>query len=285
MKKTFVLLMTAVLFQGCIQQLAVRSMGGIIDNGMAVMNEESDIQLAHEALGGNLKLIETLSRTDPGNPKFLILAAEGYQAYAFAFCEDDSVERARVVYLRGKEYGMRVLTKNAAFAAALNGTTEEFQASLQSFSKDDVPAIFWTAFNWGSYINITKTDVEAISEIGRVNALVRRAAELDSSYYYGGAYLFFAAMDASVPKMLGGHPERAKVLFEKCMTMNGGKFLMTQLFYAKTAAVALQDQQLFESLLKQVADASPDILPEARLANMIAKEKARKLLARENELF
>jgi hypothetical protein len=42
---------------------------------------------------------------------------------------------------------------------------------------------------------------------------------------------------------------------------------------------------LFESLLKKVEEASPDILPEARLANIIAKKKARKLLAQSNELF
>jgi hypothetical protein len=285
MKKYLILAATAFLFQGCIQQFAVRAMGGVIDNGMAAMNEESDIQLAHEALGGNLKLIETLSKTDPENVKFLVLAAQGYQAYAFAFCEDDSVERARVFYLRGKDYGLRALKQNKNFAAALNGTQDEFQAALKTFTKDDVPAVFWTAFNWGCYINITKTDVEAISEVGKVTALVQRAAELDSSYYYGGAYLFFATMDASVPKMLGGHPERAKTLFEKCLKINGGKFLMTQLFYAKTAAVALQDQQLFEMLLKQIEEASPDILPEARLANLIAKDKARKLMARESDLF
>ncbi len=60
---------------------------------------------------------------------------------------------------------------------------------------------------------------------------------------------------------------------------------MTQLYYARTYAVAIQDQPLFESMLKKVEDASPDIFPEARLANIIAKKKARKLLARSNELF
>jgi hypothetical protein len=57
------------------------------------------------------------------------------------------------------------------------------------------------------------------------------------------------------------------------------------LYYARTYAVATLDQQLFESLLKQIEDASLDVLPEARLANVIAKQKARKLLAQESELF
>ena len=60
---------------------------------------------------------------------------------------------------------------------------------------------------------------------------------------------------------------------------------MTQLYYARAYAVTTMDQQLFESLLKQVEDASIDDVPEIRLANVIAKQKARKLLAMENDLF
>jgi hypothetical protein len=283
--KYFFPFLAVFLFQGCIQQIALNSMSGILDNGMAAFNEESDLQLAHEALGSNLKLIEALVKSDTTNKQFLVFAAEGYQGYGLAFCEDDSLERARIFYLRGRDYGLRALKQNSKFRAALDGSLEDFQASLQTFSKDDVPALFWTAFNWGSYINISKNDVEALAEIGKVTAMVQRSAELDPGYYHGGAYLFFATIEGSVPKVLGGNPEKAKAMFEKCLVINEGKFLMTQLYYAKTVAVAMQDQPLFESLLKQIEDASIDILPEARFANVVAKEKARKLLAKENELF
>jgi hypothetical protein len=60
---------------------------------------------------------------------------------------------------------------------------------------------------------------------------------------------------------------------------------MTYVYYAKTYAVQQQDQELFESLLKKVDEASLDVLPEARLANAAAKKKARLLLARVNDLF
>jgi hypothetical protein len=60
---------------------------------------------------------------------------------------------------------------------------------------------------------------------------------------------------------------------------------MTYIYYAKTYAVQQQDQELFESLLKNVDDASLDILPEARLPNAVAKKKAKFLHERLNELF
>jgi TRAP transporter T-component len=285
MKKSFLFIAALFLFDGCIQTIALRSMGGILDNGLAAFNEESDLQLVHEALGSNLKLIEGLIKSDPENEQFLIFAAQGYNAYALAFCEDDSVERARIFYLRAKDYGMRILIKNKEFKDAFDGGITQFRDAVKTFGKEDVPAIFWTALSWGSYINITRTDVAGLADLSKVSALMEFVADKDSSFYYGGAYMFLAAIEASTPRTLGGNPDKSKKLFEKCFAVNGGKFLMAQFYYAKTYAVATQDQQLFESLLKQVDDASLDILPEARVVNVIAKKKARKLLAQSNELF
>jgi len=285
MKRILILIAVVFLFEGCIQTIALRSMGGILDNGLSAFYEESDLQLAHEALGSNLKLIEAIIKSDPENEQFLTFAAEGFNAYALAFCEDDSMERARVFYLRAKEYGMRVLMKNKKFKEALDGDITAFREAVKTFDKDGVPAIFWTAFSWGSYVNITRTDVAGLADLSKVQALIEFVAEKDPSFYHGGAYLFLGVIEGTTPKSLGGNPDKAKEYFEKALKVNGGKFLMTQLYYARTYAVATQDQLLFESLLKQVEEASPDILPEARLANIVAKKKARKLLAQENELF
>jgi tetratricopeptide (TPR) repeat protein len=285
MKRIILLVSVVFLFEGCIQTIALRSMGGILDNGLVAFNEESDIQLAHEALGSNLKLIEAMIKSDPENEQFLLFAAQGYNSYALAFCEDDSVERARVFYLRAKEYGMRVLLKNKKFKEAFNGDITAYREAVKTFSKDDVPALFWTAFSWGSYVNITRTDVAGLADLSKVQALIEFVAEKDPSFYHGGSYLFLGVIEGTTPRSLGGNPDKAKEYFEKALTINGGKFLMTQLYYAKAYAVNTQNQPLFESLLMQVEGTSIDDVPEIRLANVIAKQKARKLLAQESELF
>jgi hypothetical protein len=125
----------------------------------------------------------------------------------------------------------------------------------------------------------------ALADLSKVQALIEFVAEMNPSFYHGGAYLFLGTIEGSTPKALGGNPDKAKEYFEKCLAVNGGKFLMTQVYYARTYAVATQDQPLFESLLKQVENASIDDVPEIRLANVVAKQKARRLLAQENELF
>ncbi|MBI5464252.1 MAG: hypothetical protein HY966_04785, partial [Ignavibacteriales bacterium] len=202
-----------------------------------------------------------------------------------AFAEDDSVERARVLYLRGRDYGLRILNQNAKFAAAFSKTEDELRAALNSFDKDAVPALFWTALSWGSYINISRSETEALADLGKVNAIMARSHELDSSYYYGGADMFFGATEASTPASLGGKPEKAKAHFEKALAATGGKFLMVYIYYAQTYCVGTLNQELFRQLLHTVDEASIDILPEARLANAVAKKKARILKSKEADLF
>jgi tetratricopeptide (TPR) repeat protein len=285
MNRALLLLSMAFALQGCIQTIAVRTMGGILDNGFQAFNEESDLQLAHEALASNLKLIEALIKSDPENEKFLMFAAQGYNAYALAFAEDDSVERARVFYLRAKDYGMRILMQNSAFKEAFDKDDATFAAAIQKMDKENVPAMFWTAFSWGSYINITRTDITALADLAKVQAMIRFVAEKDSSYYYGGAYMFLGAIEGTTPPGLGGKPEKAKEYFEKALAINKGKFLMTQLYYAKTYAVQVLDQELFEKLLQEVEAADLEALPEVRLPNAVAKQKARRLLSQAGEIF
>ncbi len=279
------LLLTSVFLAGCFQTIAIKTMAGIMDYGFEAFNEESDTQLAKEGLGSNLKLIEALIKGDPENEKLLIYASQGYSAYALSFVEDDSVERARPLYLRGRDYALRILMQKSGFKSGMNGDLESFQKAVGSLTKEDVPAAFWTAFGWGSYINMSRTDPEALADLPRAEALMDFVRRTDSTYYFGGAHLFLGTIEGTMPAVLGGRPEKAKQYFETSLSIGGGRFLMTYVYYAKTYAVQVQDQQLFESLLTKVIDAPADILPSAKFPNAVAKQKARRLLARANELF
>jgi len=85
--------------------------------------------------------------------------------------------------------------------------------------------------------------------------------------------------------MLGGNPEKSRHHFEKALDLTENKYLLVQLFFAKTYAVQNQDRELFESQLQAVLQAPPDLLPEQRLANQVARKKAAKLLGQIDELF
>jgi len=58
-----------------------------------------------------------------------------------------------------------------------------------------------------------------------------------------------------------------------------------RLLFAKTYAVQNQNRELFESQLQAVVNAPPDLFPEQRLANEVARKKAAQLLDQIDELF
>jgi hypothetical protein len=274
------------LFSGCsVQKLAVNTTGGIIANGMPALKEESDLPLAETALASNLKLVDVLLRSDPGNQRLLLTAAEGYTSYSLGFVEDESPERASVFYLRARNYGFTALYKNKTFKKAINEDLESYKAALNSFKKEDVAGLFWTANAWGSYINLNKTDVKALADIPRIEAMMEKVLELDETFYYGGPHLFLGTLFASRPRILGGDPKRAKEHFESCLSISNNAFLLPKYFYAKSYAVQVQDRELFRQQLTEILEAPDDLLPEQRLANEIAKRKAKALLAQEDDLF
>lgn len=279
------LIFGVALFPGCIQMFAIRSVGGIMDYGFEAFNEESDLQLAQEALGSNLKLLEALIKADPDNKKFLMLTSQGYSAYALAFAEDDSAQRAAALYLRGRDYGLRILKCNEKFRNALEKDLPTFTAAVQSLSPDNVPALFWTAFGWGGYINLSKNDPSALAALAKVDVMMEFVLQHDPAFYYGSAHLYFGSVIGSTPQALGGKPEIARDHFERALALNGGKFLMSYVYYAKTYAVQVQDQNLFEEILNKVKDTSLDVLPDARFPNAVAKKKAKLLLEKVSELF
>ncbi len=271
---------------GLLQTVAVNSTTGIVDNGLSAIFEESDLTLAEQSIPANITLLEALYRSkDKDDDHLALLLTQAYSGYALGFVEDKDPDRAKALYIRARDYGLSVLRKNKQFNTAFDGSPEEFRAGVAAFGKDDVPLIFWTANAWGNLIKLGIADPAVISELYKVNSLMEFVLSNDESFYYGSAHLYFGTMLATVPKNLGGKPDSAKTHFDRCLDIGEGKFLLPYVFLAQSYAVQIQDKALFESSLKTVEDASIDILPEQRLVNAIAKQKAKALLAKESDLF
>ncbi len=288
MRFPLVALFSAMVFlaQGCIpKELTISATSVIIDGGFLSMNRETDLQLASQALPADLKLLDGLILESPDNEKLLLLGAQGYTSYSLGFVEDSSKERASVFYLRGRDYGLRILFRNEDFKKSFDGDLQEFQKSLDEFGDDDVPAVFWTANAWGNYLNINKDNTDALADLPKIEAMMNFVLKHDQNFFYGGAHLFFGTILASLPSMFGGDTTAARGHFEKAIQASDGKFLMVYYYYAKSYAVMTQNKDLFESLLNQVINAQKNLLPDQNLANEIAKVKSAELLKQESEYF
>ncbi|MDD5629034.1 MAG: TRAP transporter TatT component family protein [Elusimicrobia bacterium] len=285
MKKIALLIPLFSLCSCSINSIALRSTAELMDRGVAAYYEESDPQLARDAMASQLKFIEGLLRSEPSNPRLNRLAAEGFGSYAFLFVEDAQPDRAKSFYLRGRDYALRSLAGRPGLAGLSAMLPDALEQSLRNAQKADAPPLFWAAFCWSGFINLSKDSPDAVAELPKAVALMKRSHELDPDYNFAGSDLFFGVYFASRPKLLGGNPEKAKEHFKWAERLTEGKYLMTFVLEAKTLAVALQDRALFESLLAKVKDEPAGRLPDARLADEVAKLKAAALKEKIDDLF
>lgn len=258
------------------------------------MFSQTDLAKA-KAASSQIHLLESLADDDPDNDAYSVLAARLIGGYCFAFVDPlvgpydtpdpAKVAKAKALYTKGMNYGMRALLRDKAFAAAKDAAIGTFRKSLQTFGLSDVPALFWTAYNWGQLINLSKDDPFMIAQLPRVSAIMHRVEALDPTYYHGGAYVFDMVDDAARPPMLGGDPQAAKAAYETASAVDDGKFLTTDVLFAQYYCVQIQDAKLFERTLDHVLAAPADILPSESLANAVAKERASFLLSKLDDFF
>ncbi|NOX37661.1 MAG: hypothetical protein GXO78_09000 [Calditrichaeota bacterium] len=285
-KLSLVTLAAAFFISGCsLQKMAIRSTSGLFQYGIEAIYAEPDLQFAREAIAANLKLLEGFHLADPKNKTLLFMLTQGYASYSLAFLEDEAPERARMFYLRAREYGFQLLRTLPAFKDGIPTQTEQFQQRLKHIRRKDVPILFWTAFAWGGWINLSKHDPQAVYDLNLVKAMMQRVLELDESYFFGAAHLFFGSVYGSLPRMLGGDPEKARQAFERSMSLSNQKFLLAYVYAARYYAATTLNEALFDRYLQTVLDAPDDILPGYELITAVAKAKARRLLQLKEELF
>lgn len=276
--------LSAVLAACTPRTIALRTTASLLDRGAVAFYEEADPELAREAMSSQLKLLEVLLKNAPSDPTLLELAAEGFGGYSFLFIEDTQPNRAKAFYLRGRGYGLALLGRQASLKGIDAMPLPELEKALKLASRSDVPGLFWTAYNWGGWINLSKDSPDAVAGLPKVAAMMRRVQELWPGYYHGGANIFLGTYYSALPRMLGGDPVKSKQYFEAAIKDSQGHFMTTKVLYAKYYAVAVQNRELFTGLNTEVISVN-DPAPDVRLANEVAKLKAKALLERVNELF
>ncbi len=287
MRNSFILLALAAAASSCvsIDRAAVRTAAGILEKGRTATLEEADWQLGRDAFAAQLKLVEGLLASEPESRPLRRMAAEGFGGSAFLFVEDENPARAKGLYLRGRDHALAALALKDDFKDLAARPLDEFEARLKRAVKDDVPDLYWAGFGWAGWVNLSKDDAAALADLPKAVALLKRVYELDPTFQFGGADLFFGVYYASRPPILGGDPGKAKTHFEWAHKITKGSYLMTHVLNARWYAVAVQDRELFKQLLSKVLSSPSGVLPEARLTDEAAKRKAAALLEKTDDLF
>ncbi len=268
--------------------------------GAPVFESEGDVEVAETSGLAMIKTLEVFNYHNPTNKAYLNLLARSYATYAFGFLENRMTqyqfkdperykvyfERAKNFYKKGKAFGMALLKEDdKKLVEAISKGVDPVRNRMKHYDRQDIEPVFWTAFNWGSLINLSKDDIVAVADLALVEAMMARILEVYPSFFYGGPHMFYGVYYASRPAMLGGSPEKARKHFDEAAKITGGKMLMVYALEAQFLSVQTMDKQLFGDMIDKVNAGSVDALPEQRLANALAKERVKFLRDNETKYF
>jgi predicted anti-sigma-YlaC factor YlaD len=262
---------------------------------------DDDPELVRDAAPFGLKTMEGLLEKTPRHEGLLTSLASGFTQYAYAFVQADADqadlegkveqaragrERARKLFLRARDYGLRGLdVRHAGMAARLRPGGGDRARALGEAKREDVPLLFWTASAWTLAIANGKADMALVAELPAPVAMMERALALDAAWDEGAIHEFFVAFDATRSAAEGGGPERAKAHLDAALALSKNKKLGPRVSYAEGVLVQRQDRKEFTRVLEEVLRADPGEVPRHRLANVIAQRRARALLKHADDLF
>ncbi len=297
------LLATALLglaLAGC-RSIAAGVMADAVSAPGDAYGKDPDPELVKAAVPFGLKTMEGLLEEKPEHEGLLTSLASGFTKYGYAFVQMDADaaeiagrnaearagrERARALYLRARDYGLRGLeVRHAGLAARLRGVKDAEAALAVANAKEDVPLLYWTAAAWGAAIAAGKDRMDLVAELPVPVAMMRRALALDESFDDGAIHEFLLTYEASRTEAQGGGPAVARQHYQRALAISGGKKLAVKVNFAESVLVQSQDRAEFTRLLREVVEADPAAEPRLTLSNVLAQRRARLLLAHLDDLF
>ena len=293
-----ILLVLALAASGCsINTIVANRMGDALASSGTSFGSDDDPELIGAAVPFSLKLMESVLAETPDHRGLLLALTQGFVQFSYAFVEmpADEVEdkdlklayaqrdRARRLYLRARNYGVRGLeTSYPGIGKALR---EDSARALAGTTAEDVPLLYWTGVAWAAAISLSKDDPFTVGQLPIMEALVRRALELNPDYDYGTIHVFMITYEMTRTGMSPDAAALARRHFARAVELTGGMQASPYVALAEAAAVQERNRKEFEQLLQRALKVNPDARPEWRLVNTVMQRRARWLLTRTDTLF
>jgi hypothetical protein len=291
-------------------RFTVATTAKVLVRAQPALQQESDYQLAHDAIPGALKTIEGFWVVDPDNTDLQTILTEGYCQYGTAFVEDDweiakfakkldDIEyhnaRATHIFTRCLNYALRQL--GDSWQAGLFETSDKVAQLAKATGGDQRDALMWAALALGSIINHNLNRVEMLSYLPSVQIMLTRVLELDKASpptrvdLAALPHVAYGMLYSAASAQFGGKAAEARAEFETALKLTAdkdhpdGRLLLARTLMGYRLGLMTNDRKLFHDQLKQVLETSPAVWPEQRLANEVAHRRARRYLSHEKDLF
>lgn len=290
--------LVALIAGGCsLRQFAADQAGAALAESGAAFVSDNDPLLVRDAAPFSLKALEALLESSPRNPKLLLAAARGFAQYAYAFVQQEAdrleqrdvkaaeaaAERARRLYRRAREYGLRGL--DALHPGSAQQVGSDPVGAPKRFGREDVPLLYWTSAAWTAEIGLSKAIPDVVADLPSALALADRAASLDEGWGEGAVQGLLISLEPVRPGNAADARVRAEARYRAALRFSGGLQAAPHVSWAESVALPAQDRAGFERALRAALSVDADAAPGHRLANLVIQERARWLLTRADDLF
>jgi predicted anti-sigma-YlaC factor YlaD len=279
-----------------LHKLAVNKVADALSGTGSSFATDEDPELVGEAVPFGLKTMESLLEQTPKHKALLLATSSGFVQYAYGWVQmpadvleardlgraTELRERARKLYLRARDYGLRGLEVD--FPGLREALDRDPDAALARTKKAHVPLLYWTAMGWAGAISLKVNDSELTADQRIVEALARRALSLDPCWGKGSIHEFFVSWEAGRASV-GGSIDRAREHYQRDLACAAGERAFPYVVLAESVSVAKQDRAQFQELMQKALAVDVSRPSDQRLANLLAQKRARWQLGRLDELF
>jgi hypothetical protein len=250
------------------------------------ISQQPDPELVRTGAPALLLFVDSLLASAPDDAGLLRAAASAYTGYTQAFLMADADQaRAAILTERAKGYALRLLDRRSSLATARRDGPDRFEAALQRLGRRDVEDLYVAGGAWLAWILVRPDSMAALAELPQALAVMRRVLALDGTHAAGGVHVIFGIYYASQPPGAGQDLPRSREHFQRALALAGDNNLMASVLYAEFYAKAAGEKQLFTDLLSTVLARKPGTDEAFAFDNALARERARELLGRVDELF
>jgi len=233
------------------------------------------------SLEKSLEIFEDLVKASPSNYQYLVYLCRGYYLLSDGHIQD-MAEKKRL-WEKGITWGERALTTNPAFKEKVVKVDGKIEDALDTLTKDNIEAIYWTAVNLGKWAKNSNI-ATVLKYKTRIKAMINRVGELDRNFFFGAFDRYWGTYYAVAPGFAGGDMAKSAESYEKSI-LTEKNYLGTYVLYAEVYATKKGDKKLFKEKLEYVLKADAGKVKAIAPENMIEKRKAKALLAKMKELF
>jgi len=262
------------------------SMGWLFQDAVGALQSEEDLTLAEYSLASDIKLLDALLRSKPTDRVLSTLVVQGRCSFAMAFVEEEEPDRAVTLYHRAMRDGLRALEHVPGLIDSIDARNEDtFVESLSRVRRRDMPLFFWTVSAWAAWVNGSRDNPEATSQVVLVERAIGFLLNRDETFFFAGPHLMAGVFYSSRPTLLGGDPQKGRHHFERCIELSQGCNLMARVLLAEYYAVQMQDRGLFEEALADLEKSGATCPEELILMNQVARRRGARLFLEAEDLF